>query len=994
MSWWTLPDRPKNVAPTIIGPTLAGLTLAGYSRPLPLAYGTVRCPSIVVLYRDRAADSVHIRSQVGAAAWVLAQGNVAAAIFALCEAPAHSIIRVWSDREKFELDTLSDFTGTDTDPLFGTANGVAVIAETSTAWTYLVGKPAEGQTFEGTVHVYSQKWTLRDGKIPAMSFEVESLCTGSTPWTVDADPSEVVKDMLTHARRGLGLAAADVDVVYGPDGTADSGFARYCKAMSLGVSRLIDERTPTMELLEELLQACNSTLVWSEGKAKVVPLDTQIRTGNSVTYTPPNQVTPTPTQPVVLDEDELLFEPGTDPVRVRSTLDADVFNAWPVKFRSRESDYNEVTTEWIEPADAAVRGVRRAATTENRWISTQAHAHKLSTWLAQRSIYSRNRYSFTVGPRWALLEVGDLVALTESKLGLSAVQARISLIEDNPDGTRNIEAIEEPTGTSAVVDLTPQTDDGYNTAALVMAESSIIDHVPRIYRQDAQPTGFAVGDLWYDTNDGNKLYRYNGSTWDATTVGSGAITSSAVDIGKLTTSLYDRDNLFPNPTSEIAPPDGADLSSPEWADRYYAGAGAYSGSYVRRIAAGGSDTGNGIWIPCSPGARFYVEAMVRRTSGSGSGGTVGVNFYTTLGDTGSYLASHQAPNVTSSSWTKTSIVSAVAGTTANAALLYWFARANDTVEFDALYARRVVTNPVIGTAVVSQANLTATTSTNLWPNGDSETEPPTGATDDVLNSAEFKYRATAAAYGGTTYGRSVPNGESLSVEYPVAPGSLVRFRGFLKSSGAGATPKIAISFYDSSSWTEVTSYSTTSTNWIFPATGSELYALVPAGTACVRFTISASAGTGYFDQLDADITPYSSVISASKNSTSWTAVGGASWWIKSSSHAIVTCTIAYQNAATSAVCFRLNGPTGMIPICRWQLTQANLPGGEIVEWTTTLAAATSSLTLGVETQIVFLDLKAYVAMASTSGVVQLEWAGSGSGTVSVLRGVCHVGSEP
>lgn len=33
------------------------------------------------------------------------------------------------------------------------------------------------------------------------------------------------------------------------------------------------------------------------------------------------------------------------------------------------------------------------------------------------------------------------------------------------------------------------------------------------YYQDEAPTSGAVGDLWVDTNDGNKLHRYNGTTW-------------------------------------------------------------------------------------------------------------------------------------------------------------------------------------------------------------------------------------------------------------------------------------------------------------------------------------------------------------------------------------------------------------------------------------------------------------------------------------------------
>lgn len=93
-------------------------------------------------------------------------------------------------------------------------------------------------------------------------------------------------------------------------------------------------------------------------------------------------------------------------------------------------------------------------------------------------------------------------------------------------------------------------------------------------------------------------------------------------------SLYDKDNLWPNPSSEISPPYGADTSQAEWADRYNAGGGAYGGSWVRRITSGQ----RGFWVPCAQGAQFYAQAQAKRTGGSGSGGRLRVAFTAVLGD--------------------------------------------------------------------------------------------------------------------------------------------------------------------------------------------------------------------------------------------------------------------------------------------------------------------------------------------------------------------------
>jgi hypothetical protein len=60
--------------------------------------------------------------------------------------------------------------------------------------------------------------------------------------------------------------------------------------------------------------------------------------------------------------------------------------------------------------------------------------------------------------------------------------------------------------------------------ALALADSKI-----ETYFQTTAPTGASVGDLWFDTDDENKLYRYSGSTWVLAQDGTiaDAITSAA-----------------------------------------------------------------------------------------------------------------------------------------------------------------------------------------------------------------------------------------------------------------------------------------------------------------------------------------------------------------------------------------------------------------------------------------------------------------------------------
>jgi hypothetical protein len=74
-----------------------------------------------------------------------------------------------------------------------------------------------------------------------------------------------------------------------------------------------------------------------------------------------------------------------------------------------------------------------------------------------------------------------------------------------------------------------------------------------VYRQDAQPTGgtYVSGDLWFDTDDNNKIYRYSGTTWVAVQLGGNAlanisansITTGTIDASVITVSSINASNI-------------------------------------------------------------------------------------------------------------------------------------------------------------------------------------------------------------------------------------------------------------------------------------------------------------------------------------------------------------------------------------------------------------------------------------------------------------------
>lgn len=96
----------------------------------------------------------------------------------------------------------------------------------------------------------------------------------------------------------------------------------------------------------------------------------------------------------------------------------------------------------------------------------------------------------------------------------------------------------------------------------------------RVYRQTTQPTGgtYAEGDLWFDTDDGNKIYRYSPTpspVWTGFTLGDSAlaslsatkITAGTIDASVITVSNLDAGNITVGTLNGIAINTGAGATS-------------------------------------------------------------------------------------------------------------------------------------------------------------------------------------------------------------------------------------------------------------------------------------------------------------------------------------------------------------------------------------------------------------------------------------------------
>jgi hypothetical protein len=105
--------------------------------------------------------------------------------------------------------------------------------------------------------------------------------------------------------------------------------------------------------------------------------------------------------------------------------------------------------------------------------------------------------------------------------------------------------------------------DAAAAAAAASAAAASANGKNRVYHQSAEPSGTAhtVGDTWFDSDDGNRIYRWSGSAWVAAVLGTNAIAEASItnaliadatiqnakiatlDAGKITTGLLSADRI-------------------------------------------------------------------------------------------------------------------------------------------------------------------------------------------------------------------------------------------------------------------------------------------------------------------------------------------------------------------------------------------------------------------------------------------------------------------
>ena len=449
---------------------------------LPVIYGRTRVAGNLIWYGDFVTiENKTTTRQGGKGGGGVKQVDIAytyeaAVMLALCEGEIQGVGRIWRDKEKFDSLAqlrLTLMRGGDEQPL----------------WTHLAQAKHQSQAlnYSGTAYLCSPNYELtKSAQIYQHNFEVIGKLgySGNIP---DANPREIIRDLLTNQRYGCGFPVDSI-------GDTDR-YSNYCRAVGIFLSPAYTEQGEAQRNISELLEQTNSAAVFSQGRLKIVPYGDGNYSGNGAAYVADNKAL------YDLTDDDFIVSGAEDPVSVERKTNADAFNQIQVEYLDRDNDYNVAIAEVKDQANIEQYGLRPKEAVKMHGICNGKVAQKVAQQLLQRALYVRNEYEFKLGWKYCLLEPMDIVTLTDAGLGLNKTPVRITEIEEDEEGVLSVKAEDYPVGVHTTSEYPTQPSLGYSADYNVSPGNA---HAPVIFEAPLQLTGgepqiwmaTAGGDMW------------------------------------------------------------------------------------------------------------------------------------------------------------------------------------------------------------------------------------------------------------------------------------------------------------------------------------------------------------------------------------------------------------------------------------------------------------------------------------------------------------------
>lgn len=329
-------------------------------------------------------------------------------------------------------------------------------------WTAQWGS-SRALAYRGQAYVCFERLDLGTSPaFPNFNFEVLGVYNSDVPALgPDANPADLIVDLLTDPDHGVpGFPYSAL---------GDLSAARtYWRATGLLVSHAVINGVSAQSLLGDMMRALNADFRWSDGVLQVVPYADQTVSGNGYTYTPDL----TPVYALTVD-DFLPLPSGSGSVAVKVTRKSlnGVANKVQIEYLNRTHLYDPTTIYATDDASILASGrMKMSDLRQNHFFALTSAAAMSASLQLHRESMEINTYQCRVGRSFILLDVMDIVSVTEPALQLSSALMRITEIEEQDDQTLVLTMIEVP-GTAAAPVYAHQPGLGSGTNANVPASS-------------------------------------------------------------------------------------------------------------------------------------------------------------------------------------------------------------------------------------------------------------------------------------------------------------------------------------------------------------------------------------------------------------------------------------------------------------------------------------------------------------------------------------------
>lgn len=474
---------------------------ATYGECVPVILGTTRIAGNVIDWADFQEHAHTDRQKTGKGGGgqttvTTTYTYTVKVLIGLCEGPIANVLRVWRDKEIVTLAA----TGLN---LFKGEAG-------QQPWTGLqnYGDGSHYLPYNRLAYVGGEIDLHTYGSLPNFNFEVSGQLLDAGDG-LDVNPADVIKYIVTNNISGLGYDAAAIDE------TALENYRSYCRAADIYISTPVEVQDgEAVKLINEILIATNTIGIWSDKKLKLIPLAEDTISTAGGTWTPN-------LDPVYdLTDDDFHPDRGEPAVIFERADNSECYNEVSIEFFNRANAYEKETAKFQVLSDISRRGLVPAGKKAMPFIHTKARALYVAEQLAIKSVYTRNSYTFRLDWSKGLLEPGDVVAITNQKLGLNKTLVRISSIDEDADGMLSVTA--QGVRAGAASHSTYPDDPPRETINTNVDPGDIL--TPEIfelpYQTNQREIGIALcgaqakwggAQIWYSFD--NAAYEYAGEVW-------------------------------------------------------------------------------------------------------------------------------------------------------------------------------------------------------------------------------------------------------------------------------------------------------------------------------------------------------------------------------------------------------------------------------------------------------------------------------------------------